>query len=109
MRARWASTTSTDEIAPERIAAAVCTADHCQTDPLGGRAVAGFGAGFFCDVAPALRRLADFVADFFGAFFAPPFRLTTVFFAISRLVIAVRTLDVPRSRVETDGQLFDVE
>jgi hypothetical protein len=77
---------------------------------LGGRAVAGFGAGFFCDVAPALRRLADFVADFFGAaFLALPFRLTPVFFAISRLVIAVRTLDVPRSRVEKDGQLFDVE
>ena len=52
MRAMWASTTSTEEIAPERMAAAVCSADHCQTGPLGGRALAVFGETvFFCDFA----------------------------------------------------------
>jgi hypothetical protein len=66
------------------------------------------GAAFFADFAPALLRLADFVADFFGdAFFAPPFRLTTVFFAISRLVIAVRNVDVRWTRVETARRFFD--
>jgi hypothetical protein len=86
MRAMCASTTSTEEIAPERMAAAVCSADHCQTGPLGGRALADFFAtGFFCAFKPA--RAADFFVDFLGAAFAAPlFRLTTVFFAISRPV-----------------------
>jgi hypothetical protein len=65
------------------------------------------GAAFFGDFAPALLRLADFV-DFFGdAFFAPPFRLTTVFFAICRLVIAVRNVDARWTRVETARRFFD--
>jgi hypothetical protein len=91
MRAIWASTTSTEEIAPERIAAAVCNAVHCQTGPLGGRALADFRAtGFFCAFAP------DFFADFFAAAFAAPlFRLTTVFFAISRPVAVSATLKMP--------------
>ena len=104
IRAICASTTSTEEIAPERIAAAVCNADHCQTGPLGGRALADFReTGFFCAFAPACGR-ADFFVDFFGiAFVAPLFRLTTVFFAISRPVAAPATLKAPRPRVETGG------
>jgi len=79
-----ACTTSVEEIAPERMAAAVCSADHCQTGPLGGRALAGFcETAFFC--AFAAVRPADFFADFFAAF-APLFRLMMVFFAISRPV-----------------------
>jgi len=83
MRAMCASTTSIEEIAPERMAAAVCNAVHCQTGPLGGRAFADFReAGFFCAFAPV--RPADFFVDFFGAAFAKSFfRLITVFFAIS--------------------------
>ena len=55
------------------MAAAVCSADHCQTGPLGGRALAGFcETAFFC--AFAAVRPADFFADFFAAF-APLFRL----------------------------------
>ena len=87
MRAIWASTTSIEEIAPERMAAAVCNADHCQTGPLGGRA---FRRIFVRPASSVLLRLwgaADFFVDFFGAAFAAPlFRLTTVFFAISRPV-----------------------
>ena len=59
-------------------------------------------AGFFCAFAPVGR--ADFFVDFFGtAFAAPLFRLTTVFFAISRPVAAPATLKAPRPRVETGG------
>src|ERR1700722_4338688 len=47
MRSRCASRTSTAAIAPERIAAAVSPADHCQTGPLGGRILADlFDAAF---------------------------------------------------------------
>jgi hypothetical protein len=76
---------------------------------LGGRAAADFRGTDFFAFAPALLRRADFV-DFFGAAFAAPlFRLTTVFFAISRLVISVERLEVPGTRVEIGGQLFVVE
>jgi hypothetical protein len=83
MRAMCASTTSTEEVAPERMAAVVCSADHCQTGPLGGRALAGFCETAFFGVFAAART-ADFFAGFFAAF-ALLFFLT-VFFAISRPV-----------------------
>ena len=105
IRAICADTTSTEEIAPERMAAAVCNAVHCQTGPLGGRALADFrGAGFFCAFAPALLRLAVFIVDFFGVvFFEPFFRLTAVFFAISRPIALMGTLKAAESQVETGG------
>jgi hypothetical protein len=76
---------------------------HCQTGPLGGRALADFReTGFFCAFAPAGR--ADFLVDFFGAVFAAPlFRLTTVFFAISHLAAVVKTLKTPGPQVEAGG------
>src|SRR5689334_16519094 len=97
MRARWASTTSTEEIAPERMAAAVCSAVHCHTGPLGGRALAGFGETAFFAFATA--RPTAFFADFFAAFAAALFFLT-LFFAISRPVAMGATLETPEPRVE---------
>ena len=88
MRAMWASHFDRGT-APERMAAAVCNADHCQTGPLGGRALAGFCETAFFRVFVAART-ADFFADFFAAF-APLFRLLTVFFAISRPVTVPAT------------------
>src|SRR4051794_33992867 len=101
MRARWASTTSTEEIAPERMAAAVCSAVHCHTGPLGGRALAGLGKTVFFAFATA--RLVAFLAVFFAAFAALFFFLLTVFFAISRPVVVAGTLKTPGPRVETGG------
>ena len=105
IRAIWASTTSVEEIAPEPIAAAVCNADHCQIGPLGGRALGDFrDTGFVCDFASALLRPVDFIVDFFGvAFLKPVFRLTTVFFAISRPVALLGTLEAREFQVETGG------
>jgi hypothetical protein len=91
------------------MATAVCNADHCQTGPLGGCALADFRgtALFFCAFAPALMRPVDLIVDFPGsAFFKPFFRLTTVFFAISRPVALVGTLEAPGSQVETGGRLL---
>ena len=101
--------TSVEGIAPKRMAAAVCNADHCQTGPLGGCALADFRgtALFFCAFAPALMRPVDLIVDFPGsAFFKPFFRLTTVFFAISRLVALAGTLEAPGSQVETGERLL---
>ena len=69
MRAIWPSMTSTAETAPERMAAAVSSADHCQIGPLGGRALADLRGGAFPGAfAPALTRLEVFFVDlFFGA------------------------------------------
>ena len=109
IRAICASTTSVEEIAPERMAVAVCNADHCQTGPLGGRALANFRdtALLFCAFTPALVRPVDLIVDFPGAaFFKPFFRLTTVFFAISRPVALVGTLEAPGSQVETGARLL---
>jgi hypothetical protein len=55
--------TSTEEIAPERMAAAVSNADHCQIGPLGRRTLSDFPA-FLRAVAPALMRLEEFIVDF---------------------------------------------
>ena len=78
IRARCASTTSTEEIAPERIAAAVSTADHCQTGPLGGRGLVDFfDADFFAAFLAAVL-----VVFFFAVFL-------TVFLATSRLAHSV--------------------
>jgi hypothetical protein len=106
----WASTTSVEEIVPDRIAAAVSSADHCQTGPFGGRPLAGFrDTAFFCAFAPAPMRPADFFIDFFGAaYFAPLFRLTTVFFAISCPVAVAGTVEAPGFQVETGAWLLNV-
>ena len=69
--------TSSEEIAPERIAAAVSTADHCQTGPLGVRTFAAFLRAF----APAPMRLGVFIVDFlFGAVFLKPLFLPIIVF-----------------------------
>src|SRR5882757_6903932 len=71
MRPIWTFVTSTAEIAPERIAAAVCNADHCQTGPLGKRSL------------PPGAFNGDF---FFGAvFFKPLFLALAIFLATSHL------------------------
>jgi len=52
-------------------------------------------------------RPVDLIVDFPGAaFFKPFFRLTTVFFAISRPVALVGTLEAPGSQVETGARLL---
>ena len=89
MRAMCASTTSTEEIAPERMAAAVSSADHCQTGPLGGRALADFGGTAFLVFATA--RPVAFFADLFAVFAELLFFLM-VFFAICRPVAVAGTL-----------------
>ena len=73
------------------MAAAVCNADHCQTGPLGGRALADFGETAFFAVAAV--RLVAFFADFLAVFAELLFFLTTVFFAISRPVAMRPTLE----------------
>src|SRR5664280_2141075 len=78
--------TSTEEIAPERIAAAVSNADHCQIGPLGRRILADLrGSDFFGGFTPELTRRAVFIAVFFlGAIFLTTlFFFTTVFLATS--------------------------
>src|SRR5260363_375357 len=92
MRAICASVTSTEETAPERIAAAVSTADHCQTGPFGRRgfAAAAFadnvgcglalGAGFFTAALAAARFGAGFAV--FAAFFT-----FAGFFAVFAIVV----------------------
>ena len=95
MRATCTSTTSTEVIAPYLIAAAVCNADHCQTGPLGGRALAGFGETVFFAFAAGrpVAGFAGFFVDFLAVFAELPFFLTTVFFAISRPIAMWPTLE----------------
>src|SRR4051812_19855198 len=77
----WVSVTSSDEIAPERIAAAVSDADHCQIGPLGRRILARRGAAFLAALAFA-SLLWLFLAKLFGAvLFEMLFFLMTVFLA----------------------------
>src|SRR4030081_1972269 len=84
MRARWASVTSRQETTPDRIAAAVSTADHCQIGASGRCALAAFRntdflAGF---AAPPTPVLVDFFATLF--FFEVLVRLTAL---LAKLVI----------------------
>src|SRR6266496_3086627 len=69
--------TSTEEIAPERMAAAVSTADHCQTGPLGSSTLADLRGAAFLNTFAAV--------DFFcgDAFFEARFLPITVFLATS--------------------------
>ncbi len=79
--------TSTEEIAPERIAAAVSNADHCQIGPFGKRSLADLrDATLLGDFAPALLRPEIFIVDFFfGAALKTLFLLIAVFLATSHL------------------------
>src|SRR5579872_5677950 len=78
IRSICACTTSTAEAAPERIAAAVSTADHCQTGPFGRPADAALrGEGFLA--APAPFGAVDFFAALFEVF-----ALVTALLATSR-------------------------
>src|SRR6478736_5383191 len=70
IRAIWTCVTSTAEIAPERIAAAVCKADHCQTGSLGK-----------CGLRAEVN--VDFFFD--AIFFKPLLPALTVFWATSHL------------------------
>src|SRR5882757_9741541 len=82
IRAMWASVTSTDEIAPARIAAAVSSAVHCQTGPLG---TAGLRD------AALLVRGEVFFADFFaGAFFAARFTVFLPVFLAKSVLLHLR-------------------
>ncbi len=56
--------TSTEEIAPERMAAAVSNADHCQIGPLGRRTLADLPV-FLRAVAPALIWPGVVIVGFF--------------------------------------------
>src|SRR5882724_11772954 len=77
MRATWASVTSRQETTPDRIAAAVSTADHCQIGGSGRCALAGFrNPAFLIGFAsPSTRVLVDFFANLF---FEVLFRLTAL-------------------------------
>src|SRR4051794_29287824 len=92
IRSRCASTVSTPEIAPARIAAAVSTADHCQAGPLGRGALRrGLfvlrGVVFLAGLASGLLRAKAVLPDVFAnAFFEALFFLATVFFATSHLL-----------------------
>jgi len=80
--------TSTEEIAPERMADAVSNADHCQIGPLGRRTLADLrDSGFLGAFAPALMRPDVFIVDFFlGAVLLETlFLLITVFLVTSHL------------------------
>src|SRR5579859_6201634 len=78
IRAMCAWTTSTAEVAPERIAAAVSVADHCQAGPFGRPADAVLRGRAFV-AAPAPCRVVDvFTARL------DDFALVIVFFATSR-------------------------
>jgi hypothetical protein len=69
IRLRCASVTSTEETAPDRMVAAVSSADHCQTGPLGSRALGALGNLRDADLLAAFAtlRAAVFLVDFFGA------------------------------------------
>jgi hypothetical protein len=80
----WASVTSTEEVAPDRIAAAVSSADHCQTGPFGAAglrdAVLAFPTLafplFLTAFAALLARTAACFVDFFaGVFFEARFTI----------------------------------
>src|SRR5437763_4441330 len=95
MRSRCASTVSTAEIAPLRIAAAVSTADHCQAGPFGRCALADlrgatFVTVFFAVFATAPLRAVFFLLEIFvpvlAMFFVLPVFLLAVLFATSRLL-----------------------
>ncbi|MGY3645292.1 hypothetical protein ACVWWR_002884 [Bradyrhizobium sp. LM3.2] len=78
-------------MAPERIAAAVSTADHCQAGPLGRRGAddlrgVAFLTGFVAAFANTLLRTVLVLPEVFAAFFAALFFLVAVFFATSRLL-----------------------
>src|SRR5437016_4138005 len=80
--------TSTEEIAPERMAAAVSNADHCQIGPLGKRALEDLSdSAFWGAFAPALMRPEVFIVDFLlGAVLLETlFLLITVFLVTSHL------------------------
>jgi hypothetical protein len=78
IRSKWACTTSTDDAAPDLIAAAVSIADHCQIGPLGRRVAADLRG------VDRVAVLATFFIDFFAARFVG-FLLINVFLATSRL------------------------
>src|SRR4051812_41678016 len=106
IRSRCTSTVSTAEIAPLRIAAAVSTADHCQTGPFGRRAVAALrGAGFLTvfltAFATAILRAVLVLTEVFVTFLATLFFFVAVFFATPHLQkIARRRLWRSRERVQ---------
>src|SRR6476659_2133965 len=79
--------TSTEEIAPERIAAAVSNADHCQIGPLGRRTLADLRTALLGTAfTPALMGPEVFIVDFFlGAVLLETLcLLITVFLVTSR-------------------------
>src|SRR4051794_21208197 len=78
-------------MAPERIAAAVSTADHCQAGPLGRRGAddlrgAARLTGFVAAFASLPLRTAIALPEVFAAFLAALFFLVAVFFATSHLL-----------------------
>src|SRR5258708_31864875 len=79
---------STEEIAPERMAAAVSNADHCQIGPFGRRTLEDLRvSAFWGAFAPALMPPEVLIVDFlFGAVLLETlFLLITVFLVTSRL------------------------